>query len=412
MSYFEDVNIKWQDSPNVDAFGRARVSQLTSQLDLKQLHDNLPFFYDTELIGTATSTYTEEEAESALETAASSDAVIMQSKQRSNYQSGKSHLIFQTFNSFHAQTNVTKRVGYFTHINSASPYDTSKDGLFLESDDTTVSVNIWQTGVETETTAQADWNIDTLDGNGESGINIDWEKNVILCIDFEWLGLGRVRWCLVVNGAIIPFHESIHTNQTAAGVYMSSPNQPLRAEVRQSGAGAGRLNYICATVASEGSINDLGVIRSYNLGTTTIDANSISDKYALLGIRLQSGKADTLIDLIDLSVLGTTNDRYLVEIWLNPTVAGTFTYASETDSSVQIAEGDSTSGGASDTTVTGGTLLYSQYISNQTATPISLNNAIRLGMDIDFTVDEMVLTAQPFTTNLDVTGSLTWREVL
>ena len=407
MSNIENVNIKWQDTPNVDAFGRARVSQLTSQLDLKQLHDQLPFFYDIVTIGTGNDTYTTEEAETSMTTAATSDAVIMQTMQRANYQSGKSQLIFQTFNSFDAETNVTKRVGYFTNKNSATPYDTTKDGFFLESDDTTVSINIWQSGIETESTAQASWNIDTLDGNGVSGINIDWAKNIILCIDFEWLGLGRVRWCLVVDGAIIPFHESNHTNVTATGVYMSSPNQPLRAEIRQSGAGSGTFKYICGTVASEGSINKLGVILSDNLGTTHVNANSTATKYALLGIRLQSNKADTLIDLLDFSVLATTNDNQLVEVWLNPTVAGTFTYSSVTNSSVQTAKG--ASGGTN--TVTGGTLLFSQYVSSQTATPIELENAIRLGMDIAHTLDTIVLTTNPLSANSDVLGSITWREL-
>ena len=36
MAFVEDVNIKYQDTPNVDAFGRARVSQVTTQFDLKQ----------------------------------------------------------------------------------------------------------------------------------------------------------------------------------------------------------------------------------------------------------------------------------------------------------------------------------------------------------------------------------------
>ena len=91
MSYIEDVNIKWQDTANIDAFGRARVSQLTTQLDLKQLHDSLPFFYDIVEIGTGAATHSEPEARTRMTTAAASDVVIMQTKQRSNYQSGRSH---------------------------------------------------------------------------------------------------------------------------------------------------------------------------------------------------------------------------------------------------------------------------------------------------------------------------------
>ena len=79
MAYIENVNTKRQDTGENDAFGRLRVSQVNSQLDLKQLHDSLPLFYDIELIGTANDTYLEPEAHTSLTTAANLDAAIMQS---------------------------------------------------------------------------------------------------------------------------------------------------------------------------------------------------------------------------------------------------------------------------------------------------------------------------------------------
>lgn len=404
MSYFEDVNIQWQDTGNIDAFGRARVSQVTTQFDAKQLHDNLPLFIDEETIGTGAAAHSTTEARSQLTTAATSDAVILQTKQRFNYQSGKSQLIFMTFNNFQAETNITKRIGYFSS-STTTPFTADLDGLFLESDGN-VSINIYKTGTLTEQTDQSSWNIDPLDGTGESGITVDWQDNQILIIDFEWLGVGRVRWGLVVDGLIYYFHESKFAN-TTQGVYMSSPNQPLRWELRQSGAGSGTFNVICSSVNSEGSLNKLGKILSDNLGTTHVNANSTSTKYALLGIRLQTAKVDTLVDLINYSILATTSDNQLIEVWLNPTVAGTFTYNSVTNSSVQVAKG--ASGGTN--TVTGGTLLYSRYITAQDATPVNLENAIRLGMAIDGTLDEIVITCNPLTSNSDVLASIDWREL-
>jgi len=410
MSYIEDVNTKRQDTAESDAFGRLRTAELNSQMDLKQLHDSLPLFYDEYISGNGTVTHDEDEAHSELATLSTPAVVIMQTKQRANYASGKSQEILMTFNSFGIETNAVKRVGYFTHLDATAGYETDLDGLYLESDGVgnEVTLNVYQTGTETESVGQANWNLDPLDGTGESGITWDWDKNTILMLDFEWLGVGRVRWGVVHDGAVIFFHYSNFSQET--GVYMSTPNQPIRASVRQTGAGTATFNLICSTVGSEGAINKLGKILSDNLGVSTINANSTSSVYALLGIGLQSAKADTLVDLLDFSILATTNDNQLIQVWLNPTVAGTFTYNAVTNSSVSIAKGD-TGGGASTTTVTGGTLLYSQYISSQTATPINLENAIRLGMDIDFTTDKIVLTTQPLTTNSDVTGSITWREL-
>jgi len=410
MAYLKNVNIAASDSPSIDAFGRWRVSQVSSQLDLKQLHDSLPLFYDIETIGTGATAHTQAEARTQLTTAAASDVAIMQTKQRANYQTGKSQQIFMTFDTFDIQTNVTKRVGYFTHLTSTTPFDTTKDGLWLESSGAEVSINISQSGTLTESTGQSSWNLDALDGTGASGVTWDWDENTILLIDFEWLGLGRVRWGVVHEGIVIYFHESNNDQATATGVYISSPNQPIRAEIRQTGASSGTLNFVCATVGSEGSLEPLGKVLSANLGVSTINANSTANVYALLGIRLQSGQADTLVDIVDFSVLTTTNDDQLIQIFLNPTVAGTFTYNNVTNSSCQIALGD-TGAGASGTTVTGGTLLYSEVVSSNSNHTIEIVNALRLGMNIDFTVDEIVLTTRPFTSNADVTGTISWREL-
>jgi len=405
MSNLENVNIQWQDTGNIDAFGRARVSQVTTQGDFKQLHDNLPLFIDEETIGTGSAAHSTTEARSQLTTAAASDAVILQTKQRFYYKSGTSQLIFMTFDNFQSETKITKRIGYFSS-STTEPFTSDLDGLWLENDGTDVSINIYKTGTQIEQTDQSSWNIDPLDGSGDSGITVDWQDNQILIIDFEWLGVGRVRWGLVIDGLIYYFHESKHANSTQ-GVYMSSPNQPLRWEMRQSGAGSGTFNVICSSVNSEGAINNLGKILSENLGTTPVNANSTSNKYALLGIRLQTAKVDTLVDLINYSILSETNDNQLIEVWLNPTVAGLFTFTSVTNSSVQIAKGAANGSN----TVTGGTLLYSRYITSQDATPVNLENAIRLGMAIDGTLDEIVITCNPLSSNSDVLASIDWREL-
>jgi len=391
--------VKFSKSPNIDAFGRLRVSQVTTQFDAKQLHDALPLFIDEETIGTGASAHSTTLAESQLTTAAASDAVILQTKQRFNYQSGKSQLLFWTFNNMDNETNVTKRVGYFSS-NTTTPFDSTKDGFWLQSDGTNMSIQISRSGTSTASVNRSSWD-DPLDGTGPSGVTHDFDNNTILVCSYEWLGVGEVQFGIVKDGVIVPFHYEDFTDTTS--VYMSSPNQPMRWEMRQNGAGSGSLNVICSSVNSEGAINRIGKILSDNLGTAHVNANSTASKYALLGIRLQIAKIDTLVDLINFSILAITNDNQLVEVWLNPTVTGTFTYNSVTNSSVQIAKG----AGA---TVSGGTLLYSKYVSAQDATPIELENALRLGMSIAGVQDEIVITTNPLTSNSDVLASMDWRE--
>jgi hypothetical protein len=242
--------VAFGDSANLDAFSRLRVAQLTTVLDLKHLHDKQPLLVDEVVNGSATSVYSTSLSSVTMSVNAANDYVIRQTFQRFEYQSGKSQLIFCTFSGFQSETNVIKRVGYFSS-STLAPYTTALDGLFLDSDGTDISINIYRSGTVIENTSQSSWNIDSLDGTGPSGINVDWSKNFILVIDFQFLGVGRVRWGADIDGQIVYFHESKHANNLSS-VYMSSPNQPIRYEIRATGAAESSFQMICAAVNSEG----------------------------------------------------------------------------------------------------------------------------------------------------------------
>jgi len=409
MSYVPESAVYYSDTFNIDAFGRLRVSSLTTQFDGKQLHDALPLYYDVEEIGTGAAAHSTTNAESTLTTAATSDGVVMQTKQRFNYMTGKSALGMQTFRNFNHETNITKRVGYY-NSRTTGAFDSVFDGFYLEADGTNINFCIAKGGT-INTIAQSSWNGDKLDGTGASGIDLDLGTetgNLLMWWQYEWLGVGAVTFGFVYNGAFIQCHREDHI--LGDGVYMESPNHSLRVEIRQSGAGSGTLRYICSTFNTEGALDTIGKILSDNLGTATVNANTVGTNYALLGIRLATAKIDTLVDILDYSILATTSDNQLVQLWLNPTVAGTFTYSAVTNSSVEIAKGD-TAGNPSTNTVTGGTLLYSDYISSQQSFNIQVQNAIRLGMSIAGVQDELVLTTTPLTANSDVTASIKWREL-
>jgi len=395
--------ISFADGPNIDAFDRLRVSEVTSLLDIKLLNDDDPLFIDTELFGTATSVYNTNEASVTMSTLADGDWAIRQTFQRTNYQSGKSQLIFMTAYNFQPETNITKRLGYYSS-STAEPHTQDLDGLWVESSGGDVSINIYRSGIQTEKTTQLNWNIDKLDGTGPSGINIDWSKNQIFIKDFEWLGVGRVRWGIVVDGMIHYFHQSVHANITSK-VYMSSPNQPLRWEIRQNGAGSGNMTHICASVNSEGSLNVLGTERSFNTGNTKLSANSSGTRYALMGLRLDNGRPNIIIDILSLSVLVSTADNFLWELYLNPDVTGVFTWNNINDSTAQIALGTNTN------IVSNGTLITSGYGTKESSFATQIKTALKLGSNIDARVDEFVVTITPLSNNLSAYGAMTFREV-
>jgi hypothetical protein len=405
----DTTNNGFGDIPQMDAFGRLRVSEVTTLVDLKMLDGKRDFWINEELNGTATSVHDNASSSVDLNTSASGDYAIRQEYQRNRYQSGKSQQIFMTFSKMQPETNIVKRVGYFTS-NMVAPFDSDKDGLWIESSGGDITLNIQSTGTVTSSTSQSDFNVDKLDGTGPSGITINWSKSQILFVDFEWLGVGRVRWGVVVDGLIYPMHYSNHANNGLDEVYMRSPNQPLRWEIRQTGVGSGEMKQICATVGSEGALNELGVTRSAVLSgvlTTEVAATGVTP---VIGIRLKDSNLDTPPDFSGFGAFNISNNNYYQwSIWINPTITGTFTYADESDSSVQVARGNATTAAV----ITDGTLLIAGYSVSKSSVNNVVQVARKLGISLDGTKDQIVLGIQPVggTGALDMFVSIDWVEI-
>jgi hypothetical protein len=254
---------------------------------------------------------------------------------------------------------------------------------------------------------QSSWNIDKLDGTGASGITLDFSKTQIFTFEFEWLGVGSVWFGFVVNGSLYYCHRFDNANVQDV-VYMSTPNLPLRYQIENDGTGAASgLEAICCSVQSEGGQETTGAVLSVNTGSTQCNANVVGTTYAVLGIKLKSTHIGATVDVLSMSMMGVTvNDFFIWEIRLNPTVAGTFTYADLTNSAVQTAQGDTTE------TVTGGTVLNSGTGANQTNVTNVLVNELDLGTTVAGVVDEVVLCITPVSgTNQDIYAGLTWREL-
>jgi hypothetical protein len=392
--------------PPPDAFGRLRVSEPLTLFDSKQIHDNAPLYWDDqEVSGSGTSsTHSTARASSMLAVAdATAGRRLRRTRQRFNYQPGKSMLILMTgvLQASGGGAGITSRIGYYDDNNGFRFQ--MKDGTMSVVRRSKVTGSVVDTVVE-----QSAWNVDPLDGTGPSGVTIDPETSLIYWIDMEWLGVGSVRMGVVVDGAFLLCHIFHHAN-SISGVYMSTPNLPVSYEIQNDGTGAAsEMEHICATVVSEGGQEKLGRLFYASNGATHVDANSSGTVYALLGIRLKATALDEMVELVGNTVMASTSDNYEWQVRFNPTVAGTFTYASANSaSSVEVATG------ATANTVTGGTVMDGGYVKSAVAsgsTSSALENAVRLGSSIGGTPDTIVLCARPLAGNADIYGSLTWRE--
>lgn len=94
---------------------------------------------------------------------------------------------------------------------------------------------------------QLNWNLDTLDGRGPSGFNLDPTKAQMIFMDYTWYGEGFARWGVrAVNGDVIYCHKLQHGN-VQYQAYMRTGNLPGRFELANLGANATITANIAAT---------------------------------------------------------------------------------------------------------------------------------------------------------------------
>jgi hypothetical protein len=76
--------------------------------------------------------------------------------------------------------------------------------------------------------SQSQWNLDTMDGNGPSGYNLDLSKMQMFFIDYSWYGAGTIRWGLRgADGRVTYVHKAPNNNLNYEA-YLRSGNLPAR----------------------------------------------------------------------------------------------------------------------------------------------------------------------------------------
>lgn len=411
-----EIFIKYKDtSGNLDAFGRLRTSTPTTLFDSKTLHNKASQFWSQISNGSSSVNFTGENVDASvtLSTSAVGSYAIRQTTQRFNYQPGKSQLAIFT-GVMSPVNNAVKRFGLFQSLTSA-PY-TPNVGLYFETLTTSSSsIAVVQANegflVPSVSAVRNDWNIDKLDGLGISGKTLQLSAANIFLIDYEWLGVGRVRYGFVIDGQICYCHE-INNAGNVLGSYIRTPNLPLRAEVRQTGSGSANLKMICGTIASEGGSDFTGVTRSVDSGAAiTMAANT---RKAVLGVRLQHDKLDSVNEILNASALVLASNSgnaasacFKYELLHNPTLsAGGVWQDVAANSNFQYWNG-------SVDVVSPGTIVsmgYSGAGANIDLSGFRFEKFLRLGCSINGVRDTLFLVITPLQANEGVYGSLTFIE--
>lgn len=397
MSFIYNNSIKYSDTPNLDGFGRLRISQNTSVLDIKHTYDKNPLLISEATGGTATSIYNKENARVRMSTSTNNDFVVRQSKTCPIYQPGKSQLFEASFNNLAIETNIIKRVGGFTST-TGTPYNTTFDGFFLESNGITneISFQIWKSGTTIYSAATTVWDSSEIEVS-----TIDLTKSQLIFIDYQWLGVGRMRFGMVFDGKVyyLTDHTSTNTENT---VYMSSANQPIRYEIRQNGVGSGYFDMICSSYSSEGPlVNGLYKITSIIHDTsTTLSTSGV--KYPFIGFRLRESYRAANTDMINFNILNTSNDNYVGTVEFNPTLSSTPTWTVLENTPFEY----SLQNGTPTVTVSG--YILASIIGQAGTTAVSVldvsENILQVGENVNGTRDEIWVCIKPLGANATFSG--------
>ena len=121
-------------------------------------------------------------------------------------------------------TSVGPKAGAFSYTGTSATLTTQQTGV--------AHTDLW--------TPQAEFNQDTLDGNGPSGVTIDPQKLNVYQINFRWLGAGEIRYAIEnpINGDMIFFHHEHYSNRNT-DVHIDNPSL--------------KIGYVAASLGGDGT---------------------------------------------------------------------------------------------------------------------------------------------------------------
>jgi hypothetical protein len=254
-----------EGQPQLDAFGKLRVSQGTILGEYVFANGTMPDAFSTRLVGGATLAWDQNKRAALLSsTTVSGDIVAHTSNTYHHYTPGSSQLFMATlalgdsgkvglgrsWGMFDFQNGV-----HFVHREDPANPGQVKLGFVIKSDVTgsVVDTYIWQ----------EDWNRDRIDGTGPSQMLIDVTKDNLYWIDMQWLGAGRVRFGVYHEGQRVVCHEYHHGN-TAPYPFCATGSLPICFAQRNfaSTGSSSEMRVFCSSVWTETALDPLRSGRS------------------------------------------------------------------------------------------------------------------------------------------------------
>ena len=315
MVYLFNSDVTLKATPQLDAFGRLRVSNPFTLFDSQQRFGLDASFRSNVASGGSVTFIPTQSSANLTVTNTTGSFAARETGYTFRYQPGKSLLTMMTFTMAPVSPgNTRQRVGYFGQENGF--YVELANGLeFVKRSNVTGTVTL-------SNVAQVNWNGDKLLGSGPSGLTLDITKAQILWVDMEWLGVGSVRMGFVINGIFILCHTFHHANLIPTA-YITTACLPVRYEIRTLNGAApatSNLTQICSTVMSEGgSTTPLTLYSNLCTFSATVAAGTW---VPVISLQLAPGRLDSVCAVKQIEIVITsTGDTVQWALWSNVTAA-------------------------------------------------------------------------------------------
>lgn len=363
-------------SSDYDLFGRGRSSSPVTLFESSLNYDNEQYQWNEDPNNTGTVTYNAIESAVFLEVT-SGQYARRKSREHFKLQAGKSNVFFLTAG-INQHTGVNKRVGAFNNV----------EGVFLLNDGVYnyFGIRTEITGSVTETLVRQDsWNIDTFDGNGDSGFTLDISKVQILVFEIQGSGAGEIKVGFSIDGHTSYAHE-FYTSNVESHTTFSANSLQVTYEI-ESISGTGKLEQYHSAVISEGgqsSLDDAGYVFAVDNHTTprTITSGGV----ACLAVRPKTtfkGKSFKGKLYINEFSFFAISARMHWELILNPTISGGTWTDVHADSATQKNVGI--------TSFSGGTSIASGYDDRKsTGDHKLLLSKVQLVCNFDFSSSDVI----------------------
>jgi len=310
-------------SNNFDAFGRFSVASPHKLYENGATHAiDTTRYHSTAVSGSGTVTRNATKIQIELSTTTTSgDKAQFRSRRHVQYNKANAQEIFIIYKA-NPIANRRERWGYFNNNN----------GIFFEHDGTNprlvIRSSVSGSPVDTKIERTA-WD-DPLDGNGPSGLTIDWTKQTVYHMDFGWLSSRGVRFFIDIAGKFVLVKEWFISNSLDVP-FMATATLPIAFEVENTNTidQATTSAFTCYAIQSSGSAAQEGPIRVISNGITA--TNVTTTEAVLGGIRLNTSYKDRgSIQPLSFNITPATGTDFVrYRVLYNPTLTNpTWTAAS------------------------------------------------------------------------------------